>query len=78
MRVLRHEASTTWAWSACASTTTSAAFANAVRVDGDTVRWPRDQRNWDADIRRDFPADLVEVAEAGNNRFLAELDGAAG
>jgi hypothetical protein len=73
VRVLRQEQSTTWAWSFCQSTTTSGEFAGPVRVDGDTVRWPGDQPTWGADIRRDFPADLVQLAKTGNNRFLAEL-----
>ena len=71
VRVMRQEQATTWAWSFCESTTTAGKFANAARVDGETVRWPRDQPDWDADIRRDFPADLVQLAETGNNRFLA-------
>lgn len=76
-RLLRHEGSTSWVWAICQAVVSgpsspAGGWAGPVRIDGNTVTEP-DQATYVADVERLFPADLVDVATTGNNRFLVEL-----
>lgn len=74
VRLLRQVGATSWAWTICEVTgsTVGEAFAGPLRVDGDRL-WMPDAPSYLEKIQARFPADLVDDANQGNNRFMTEL-----